>query len=298
MTDTTGTPTPLLTPTPAKIPLDVGKVISDTFSIYFKTLPVFFALVFLPYFLLDLGMNQYIQPLFLGGNFDIGSMILPIAVAMVLFILAFVLIQAILIHIAISVKVGQGVAFGRAVQAAFRSFFPIVGISLMFMLAVAPLYAGLIWLFFSNPDLLGWLFLIVPLFIVGAFYAAAMLYVFMPAIVFENAGFSALGRSLQLTRGYRGAIIGQMLLLALIVAVISGILAMIVGGIMLGAMVGSFDTIAANGQISFPWWYSLFNAAVNALSMPLSLIPPAIVYARLKQIKEGGETGDLLKVFE
>jgi len=52
------------------------------------------------------------------------------------------------------------------------------------------------------------------------------------------------------------------------------------------------------GTMVYPWWYLALDAAANALTLPISLISAGVIYARLKQIKEGGETGDLLKVFE
>ena len=295
MADTTGAPEPQ----GDKIPLDIGKVIGDSFSVYFKTLPVFFLLIFTPFLFLDLMMNQYIQPMILSGvGVDNLNVILMFVGVFVAFLLMLVLIQATMIYIAVSVRVGQGISFGKAIQAALRAFFPIVVIAIVFFVIFTAIYLGAIAFFIANTDLLWLLFLIVPVFIVVAFIFAAMFYVFMPAAVFENAGFGALARSLYLTRGSRGAIIGQMILLAIIVIVISLILATILGGVMVGMMAGNLESFASGGQMTFPWWYSFLNASVNALSTPLSLIPPVIVYARLKEIKEGGQADDLLQVFE
>lgn len=298
MTDASVNPMPQ-----GKPPLDVGKVISDVFSLYFKTLPVFFFLVFVPYFLFDLFLNQTVQEAvqeaMAGGQIEIFDLIMTIAAATIPFVLGFVFLQAMMIYVAVSVKVGQGLALGRALAAALRGIIPIIGITLLFMVAVLAVYGAIAGMIILEQNLAWLLIVIIPALIVIALILASMFYVYMPAIVFENAGFSSLGRSLELTRGYRGAIIGLMVLLAIILIIVSMVLGLIVGGISVGLMASNLDALSqTSGQFSLPWWYSLINAGVNAISLPISLIPPAVVYARLREIKEGGETDVLRKVFE
>ena len=67
MTDTPET----TTPAPGKPPLDIGKVIGDVFSIYFKTLPVFFLIIFVPYFGFDFAINQWVQTAIQSGSPDL-----------------------------------------------------------------------------------------------------------------------------------------------------------------------------------------------------------------------------------
>ena len=61
---------------------------------------------------------------------------------------------------------------------------------------------------------------------------------------------------------------------------------------------GGSDTFLQGNTASYPIWFSVLNAAISSLAAPLSLIASGVVYARLKEIKEGGQAGDLLKVFE
>ncbi|WP_421789029.1 hypothetical protein [Hyphobacterium sp.] len=297
MTDASASPPPA-----GKQPLDIGKVIGDVFGLYFKTLPVFFVIVFVPYFFFDLFLNQSlqrtIQDSIATGEFEALSFGITIAAAVIPFILGFVFLQAVMIYMAVSMRMGQGYALGRAIAAALRGLIPIIGITLLFLLIVFAIYGAIFGMIWTNPDLVWLLFAIVPAFMVVALIVAAMFYVYMPAIVFENAGFGALGRSLELTRGYRGAIIGQMILLFFILLMVSMVLGLIIGAVSVAFLAQNLDGMSQSTEFVLPWWYSLINAGVNGLSLPISLIPPAIVYTRLREIKEGGEADILRTVFD
>ena len=271
MTDATGTPTPA----PGKTPLDMGKMISDTFSIYFKNILLFFIIVFIPY----LGYTTFVTNV-IGGydanSTDYGQMARVIGASSISLFLVLVLVQSVIVRVAISLKVGQGPAIGKAILATISGIVPILLFSIM---------VGIILL-------AGYLFFIVP-----GLYLTGMFFVLIPVIVFENAGFNAFNRTVQLTEGYRWIILGTSVVLGIIVSLAASVFSGVVIGIVMAAGAFDIESMMA-GTMVYPWWYLALDAAANALTLPISLISAGVIYARLKQIKEGGETGDLLKVFE
>ncbi len=269
------TDTPEPAPAAAKASLDVGNIISSTFGLFFRHFPMFFIIVFVPYLLLELVLNRVVQSLVASNPNDVFAILMASYATMIPFWIVFILVQAVIVRVAISLRLGQGAQLSAALGAAVRGFFPILLLGMVSGIAMA----------------LGFLFLIVP-----GLYLAAMFYVVIPAIVFEKAGFSGLGRSISLTEDYRWAIVGVIVLLIIIMWLVSAV----VGGIMIGAMTagsGSLEALATQ-PFAFPWWYGVINAAISAATTPITLISVAMIYARLKEIKEGGSAGDLLKIFE
>lgn len=291
------TDTPETAP-PAHQNLDIGRVISDSFSIYFKNLPLFFVAVFIPYFGLDLAINQLIGQPTITDLEELVPYFQAIGLAMIPTIVVMIFVQAIIVYMAVSIRVGRGAALGPAVNAAFQAFLPIFGFSLLFMAIGGLVFAGAFGLMTASPGLIWIVPLLVLILFVPGLFVTAMFYVFIPAIVFEQAGFGALVRSLRLTSGYRTAIVGLMVVLFLIMMLASMVIGGIVGGVMVGVLLNNPDMLNGGDMVRLPWWYSFFNAGVSALTVPISMIPPAVVYARLKEIKEGGQADDLMRVFE
>lgn len=271
MADTTGT----LQPPGGKMPLDVGRMISQSFGLYFKNLPVFFLIVFIPTLIFEFFYNRLIATSLESDPSNIGAMAVSFFVSFFFYLVLMVLAQAVIVRMAVSLQVGQGSAVGKAISAALAGFFPILLLGIM-----VGIMSGV-----------GFLFLIVP-----GLYIMAMFYVMVPTIVFENAGFKALERSLKLTENYRWAIVGTVLVLVIIIWIVSAI----GGAILIGAYMatGGGDAFLQDATPAYPIWFSVVNAAVSSLAAPLSLIASGVVYVRLKEIKEGGQAGDLLKVFE
>lgn len=271
MTDTN--PTPGL-----KAELGVGRILGGTFNLYFKHFPLFFGVVFLPYVLFTMlvvdPINQSItlDPTNPFANLQQSLLITGLSMLLIIFL------QAVIVRLSISLNGGQGAQLGAALRGALTGFLPILLLGLIAGIATT----------------IGFFLLIVP-----GLYVLALLYVYVPAIVFERAGFSALGRSEELTKGYRWAIVGIILVVLVINWIISAIYTAVIvsslvdfGGIMDGT------TDPASIAAATPWWMNILASAVQAFLLPISLIASGLVYARLREIKEGGSTGDLLKVFE
>ena len=262
------------TPQPAaKQQLGVSDILSNTFGLYFSNFPYFFGIFFVPYFTLQL----------LAGALGYGgatvapdaAMLGVIAVTLV-YLVIFFAIQAVMVRSAITLKLGEGVQFGAAVRAALTGLIPIILLGI-----VAGLVSGI-----------GFIFLIVP-----GLYLMAMFYVYVPAIVFEGKGFSALGRSIDLTSGYRWAIVGLVLVFFVLLFLASIVIGAVTVGVM--AATGGFEAqITGDAGLGSLLALTLIDAVLNSAVTPIGMIAAGLVFARLKAVKEGGSTNELLKVFE
>ena len=143
---------------------------------------------------------------------------------------------------------GRPFSLGAALSRCLARIWPILGTSLL-----VSLIAGV-----------GTLLLIVP-----GFIALLMLYVAVPACVVEGLGPAAsLGRSAELTKGFRWKILGLILLVSLISIICSLLVTFI-----LTLFTGAF--VAALGKF-----------AVQALTTALSGVLAAVIYYSLRAAKE------------
>lgn len=129
---------------------------------------------------------------------------------------------------------------------------------------------------------IGWMFWIVPgLWLHGVLYATA------PSIVLGQAGFSGLGRSGTLSKGYRWPIVGLTVLFILIMIGVSFVL----------ALLSEFVTLPSFGVAG-----NVLSILLNGLSLGFTLsfhgILVALVYFRLLEIKEGGVIENVADVFD
>lgn len=121
------------------------------------------------------------------------------------------------------------------------------------------------------------------LFVIPGLWVYAVFSVVAPVIVVEAAGFSALGRSATLTKDYRWPIVGLLVVMLIVVIVVSAIAGVIVG------------FIAA--LISSPILVLLLNIVSSTVGFAFACIMIAMLYARLREIKEGVSVDSLADVF-
>ena len=122
----------------------------------------------------------------------------------------------------------------------------------------------------------GFMLLIVPGLMLMVIWA-----VYIPAIVIERAGFGSFSRSAQLTAGYRWPIFGALLLMFVVLGVVAGGIGLI------GAFVPSLGTTSIIAT----------EAVTSGLTMAFSGIFYSLLYARLREIKEGMSVEELAEVF-
>ncbi len=271
MTDTNPTQGP-------KTELGVGRILGGTFDLYFKNFPLMFGIVFIPYLIYTLLVLNPVSEQLMPSTIDpMASLTSSLAIAGLSGFLV-ILLQAVVVRMSISLHTGRGAQLGEAIRGAVTGFLPIL---------ILGIIAGI-------ATMVGFLLVIVP-----GLYVLALLYVYVPAIVFEKAGFSALGRSEELTKGYRWVIVGIILILIVLNWILSAIYsAVIFTSVMDIGEITSGSTNPAAIAAATPWWLTIVSAAFQAAVLPIGLIASGLVYARLREIKEGGLTTDLMKVFE
>ena len=152
---------------------------------------------------------------------------------------------------------GPGASVDTAMRAGLRHFFPILLITIV---------VGIV-------GYLGLILLILP-----GLYVMGMWWLVVPAVVEEGRGFGALGRSFELTEGYRWPMIGLVLLYALITIIVGALGA--VPDIVLGAL-GTVGLVIS----------AIIDIFVSAFTYGLGIVTSVLAFNRLRQIKEGGGPG-------
>lgn len=255
----------------AKAPLGVGDIISSSFSIIFGNFWKVFLLGFVGAFL-----GFIVNAIFLGfgvasGTGDINvtepsGMAIGIIVSMVINMAVYGLVTALLIQLAYDAKLGRINSFGTYFKSAMPAIIPI-----MVLTIVVSILSGI-----------GALALII-----GAFWVFAVFYVMAPVAVIERGGWGSLSRSAALTKEYRWPIVGLFIVIVIISMILQLISGFLIGGlaVVVSGIVGQL--IAGVGI-----------AMITGLAYALGGIVTALVYARLREIKEGVDVDQIANVFE
>jgi hypothetical protein len=269
---------------PAQRPnLEIGSIMSGTFSLLFARFWYFAGVTFLSMLaiviIVGAGFGGSAALIGVGPATDISgaSVALMVLTGLVALVLGLGLYLT-LTHSAVTMRLGQGVQFGRAFGAALAGLpaFLLLGIVIYVMV------------------LIGFL-----LFVVPGLYIAAIFTVIMPIIAYERAGFGSLGRSFALTKGYRWAIVGLNLIwLGISIAVSVG-LQLVTTVILFGTTAGGLGDPPVGAAFFIGLAVSnILSVLVYCIVVPLGTIFPAVLYARLIEIKEGGGAEALQSVFE
>lgn len=120
-------------------------------------------------------------------------------------------------------------------------------------------------------------------FILPGIYLTGLLVAVVPAVVLERRGYGALSRSVRLTRGYRGPIIGLVLLVQIAIELAASLVFGLIGG--------ALDALSALTFI-------IVLSAVEAVPYAFVSVVMVMIYARLVELKEGAAVHDIAKVFE
>ncbi|MCF2903856.1 hypothetical protein L0666_02555 [Octadecabacter sp. CECT 8868] len=249
---------------PPNMPLGVGDIISSSFSIMFGNFFKVFILGFIGAFL-----GFIVNFLFLGFGAATGTdltgstaSVLPTIISIVINMVVYGLVTALLIQLAYDAKLGRSSSIGEYFSSALPAIVPIVVLSV----AIGILsMAGAIAL------------------IIGALWVYAVFYVMAPVAVIERGGFGSMGRSAELTKEYRWPIVG----LFILVGVVSIALTFVAGFV-----------VAILASIGGPIFAGIGLAMINGLSYAFGGIVVALVYARLREIKEGVDVDQIASVFD
>jgi hypothetical protein len=247
--------------TPAqRAPLGVGSIIGDAFSIMLKRFPAVFVLAFVPTVIAILLSGLLVGFGAALGQTEASGTILTNLLSIIVNFITNALITGLLVQLAYDIKLQRPTRYSVYISRAARAAVAIAVLGL-----VVNILAGL-----------GAIALIVP-----ALWILAVFSVMVPAVVLEEVGFRGLTRSAQLTKDYRWPIVGTIL----IVAVLVFLLLILVGGVMF--MAGN------NLLVIF-----LVSSSVTAIIYGMIGITIALIYARLREIKEGVSVDQIAAVFD
>lgn len=254
-----------------KAPLGVGTILSETFSTLFGNFVKVIALGFVGAL-----VGLLVNTAFLGfdvatgtGEPDIlnpNTILIGTVFSTVINIAVYGLVTALLIQLAYDSKLGRSNSMGTYFKAALPAIVPIAVLSI-----VVAILSGI-----------GAIALLI-----GALWVYAVFYVMAPVAVIERGGFGSLGRSANLTKEYRWPIVGLFVLLIIITVIIQMIGGFIVGLVAVGTAGGVGTAIAG-----------LLFALIGSLGYSLGGIATALVYARLRDIKEGVAVDEIASVFD
>ena len=250
----------------ATAPLGVGQIVSECFSLLFSRIGVFFLLTFIPTLISIAISTGYFGTGMYTGEVDPAELMsafsspLSIVVLVVVPMVIYGLSTALIVCAAYDAKLGRPARIGQYFTIALARVVPVSLVSLVVGIIVG----------------IGFMLLLVP-----GLYLAALFSVAIVVVVLESMWFGALGRSIQLTKGYRWPILGALILLYLVVIGINLVLGLF--------SVALFSTSPILGIIV----YSAFGAIGSAL-LSIGFV---LIYARLREIKEGVSVDAIAEVF-
>jgi hypothetical protein len=241
----------------------VGRVLSHTFSLFFRTVAKFFVVA---------AVAALPTIAFYGGESGAAArdpdkavaMIVTIVVALIAWFLLSSLSQAAILYGAFQEMRRRPVSLGESLAKGLSRIFPLLGLSICVAF-------GLI---------VGFILLIVPGYIFWV-----MWYVATPACVVERLGpFKSMSRSRELTKGHRWKIFGIILL----VGIVSGIAGAIIEKVLELALSATPGNVGV--MVGLLIW--------NALAGLFGAILVTVMYHDLRVAKEGVDVEQIASVFD
>ena len=265
-----------------KPPLGIGSILSRAFSILGRRFLLLFGPAFavqLAFTIFNLFVPGLAAPLLIDPatqTFNAAALV-PLALYALLGMLVYALIQGVVTVAAYDTATGRPSRVGDYFGAVLRNIVPLIVVSLLSTIAIY----------------IGFVLLVVP-----GLWLMAVLSVIVPAVVVDQAGFGAFGRSARLTKEYRWPIVGLLIVVILIflgITLALGGIATAIFGLtgVLSAVTPNPGSIGAAAII-----FQIFTAALNAVSYSFLAVAVAVLFARLKEIKEGLGFEDLSRVFD
>ncbi|WP_346906476.1 hypothetical protein [uncultured Roseibium sp.] len=169
---------------------------------------------------------------------------------------------ALLLQLAYDAKLGRPIQFGRYFGPALSAIVPLVILSLVQSISFT----------------IGLVFLIVP-----GLWIYAVFSVMDPAVVIERAGFRGLHRSASLTKNYRWLLVGLFALMLILIFSLD-----------FAATFLAKIIVPAAGMATG----LILIAALNALGKGFAIVLITLIYARLREIKEGVSVHQITSVFD
>jgi hypothetical protein len=259
--------------------IDIGRVISETVQVLGRNI-ISFSVLGLVLAGLPMAIVGFIQVTTMrsqlagmaNGNFSFSAGYFEGAgVGGLAALITNAILQGALIYATVQDLNGQKASIGESLATGLRNFLPLIGVMILFALAVA----------------LGFVLLIVP----GIMIACAWCVV-APAVVADRTGvFGAFGRAAELTRGNRWLIFGLFVLLFVIFMVL---------GVVFNALSGvnalARDPAAIVATMTSPLFLVL-TVIRQTVSAVIGSALIAVLYVELRRAREGAGPQWLAEVF-
>ncbi len=274
MTDTSGVP---------RSSFGVGKIAGDSFSIFFRHFFWILLLSLLPIvalFVFGVVMAASFSAGTIAGSGMSGFAIAILVIFVLLIFAVYFLMIAMIVRLSYDARTGHPVRIGSYFSSAIGSIVPIFLTSIIMWLCMVAVMIVVA----AGGAILGTSGIVV--FSIAGIIGATFLYVSciaaVPSIVVENQGISSLARSMELTSGYRWQCLGAIVIMFLCVLGVS---------LVLGIIQVAFAAIL--GELGA----GIVSLLSSGLSMALTGIFIALIYARLREIKEGTSVESLAEIF-
>lgn len=270
---------------------DIGRVMSRTSSLIGRNFVPFaiLSLVFagVPYLLLLLAM-----PASVAAGSDLSTAPFIMLVVLLVYLLASLVLQAALTRASVDDLSGKPVAIGAAVSTGVAVLLPLIGLGLVVggVVMIGALVFGVL-IAIVGMGGMGWMVFVLSIgLIVAAVYIFLRWLVAGPIIVVERLGvFASLGRSTALTQNHRWAILGLLVLYAIVIIVLQLVVGLIVPGA--GA------ALAGTSATTPPLIALIVLILMQVFVSMLITVGIASVYFELRQLKDGVGVHELAQVF-
>lgn len=270
----------------SRLPLGAGMIISACFSIFFRHIMRVLLIGLVPMIL-----AQGIPLLLIGYATDFDQQAMDIqdsymTVAGLTFFMIFMLLlvytftTGLLVQLAYDAKLGRRIKVGRYLRPALTAMPAILVLSLAIFLMLLAGQFVLMMIGTVSPFLA---IITLPANFVFYLWILGTFSVLAPSVIIERVGFRGLGRSAALTRDYRWPIIGTLFL---------------VGMCTLGLYIAAGFVIGLISLVLPPLAGSLLFAALSTAGTGILSIAVSLIYARLREIKEGIGLDEIAAVFD
>ena len=252
-----------------KAALGVGSIVGESFSILMRHFVKVMILAVIPTL-----MGYVLTGVFLGWSIVTGipgpdmagsSFGLRTAGSAIIQMVTSALATALLVQLAYDAKLQRPLTLPRYFAPALRALLPVTVLSIV---------AAIIFV-------LGFLALVVP-----GLWVYAVFSVMPAAVVIEKVGYGGLGRSAALTKEYRWPILGALFLIGIVNYVI------VIAAAFLSRVV--FFSALDSGLLPGVALLTI----LTSIGVALGSITVALIYARLREIKEGASVADIVAVFD
>lgn len=258
---------------------DIGRVIQQTFAVLGRNIVTFsilgVVLVGIPTAIvgfLQFGMMRSQISAFQSGTFNFTpGYISGASLGALAALITSAILQGALIYATLQDLNGERPSVGASLATGLRNFLPLLGVTLLFVLAVAG----------------GMILLIVPGIMIAVAWCVAG-----PALIADRTGITgAFGRAAELTRGNRWQIFGLFVIVWVALLIIGMIFNAILGVSMMGG-----NPAQALERVLSPT-FLIFSVIRSTIGAVVSATAIAVIYVELRRAREGAGPEWLADVF-